>query len=434
MSGLGWWPRVSWTSFADTLKFSCFALFLILLVRPGDVPDPFALGPSLSLTALCLVTAALVWLPDLLAGRWPSTAIDRVLAIYLVIVALTSINTINAHAIMIAVLQLLGNVGVFYATIVLARKIPRSSEGILLLLVASIALIELMALAYHAEQGLQTRPVVYPVPEGWSGYPELGMLAVVQFGLLVAALQTIGGAPMFLVTAGLIIINLVELVFLYFRSSWPTVGLVVFAAACLMAWRSQLTRLLGTVAVVTVAGTVLFLANPTFRYLTASMISLDTAAKWSGSGYVPDPSIATNDMRIQIWRRTLTMISDHPARGVGLGNFQEVFEARYNPELNADGRRGVHAHNLWLHQIAELGLLGGAVYVVLWVRILAICWRSARERPTFLSLGLLLSIVGILGSNLTTNMFFLTGGASGRLQSLTWMLFGLAAAAPQRGD
>ncbi len=39
---------------------------------------------------------------------------------------------------------------------------------------------------------------------------ELGMLAVVQFGLLVGGLQTVSSAPMFLVIGSLILINLVE--------------------------------------------------------------------------------------------------------------------------------------------------------------------------------------------------------------------------------
>lgn len=414
----------------------CFLAWLVLLVRPGNVPDPFTLGLSWSLTAVCLAMVALVWLPELLAGRWPDTPVDRILAAYLVVVAvtsgvaLTSIDIVDTHATMTAVLQLLGNVGVFYATVVLARKHPRSSEGILLLLVASIALLLLMALAWHAEQGLETRPMVYPVPAGWSGYPELSMLAVVQFGLLVAGLQAASSTPMFLVAGILIVINLVELMFLYSRASWPTVGLVVLAAAGLTARRGRWARTLGIAGTVAAAGLVLFLANPTLRYLTVTMVTGGTAPAWARDGAVSN--VAPPAMRIELWRRTLRMISDHPARGVGPGNFQEVFESRYNPEINDDGRRGVHAHNLWLHQFAELGLLGGAIFVVLWVKIVALCWRSARERPAFVSFGLLLSIVAILGSNLTTNMFYLTGGASGRLQSLTWMLFGLAAAAGER--
>ncbi len=126
------------------------------------------------------------------------------------------------------------------------------------------------------------------------------------------------------------------------------------------------------------------------------------------------------------------MIADHPIRGVGPGNFYEVFQANYVTDPNEDLRRaGVHAHNLWLHQFAELGLAGGAMYVVLWIAVLTLCWRSARERPGFLSLGLFLAIVAAAGSNISTNMFFLTSGGVGRLHSLTWMLFGLTMATTQ---
>jgi O-antigen ligase len=431
--------RFPWTGTISVLKSFQLAVFLawmVLIVRPGDVPDPFAVGVSWSLTALCLVTAGIILIPELIAGRWPSTTIDRVLALYFVLavlISLASIRSLDQRAMMAATLQLLGNIGIFYATRVLVQKIPWLAQGILLLLVASIGVLLWMALAYHAGVGLHTRPVAYPVPEGWSGYPELSLLAVMQFGLLVAGLQTTRRTSMAIVAAGLIVMNLVELALLYSRASWLTIGLVALAAASVTARRRQLTRLLATVGVVAVAGLVLFLVNPTLRYLTATMVTGGAAPPaWARDGFVRD--VATPGMRIEIWQRTLRMISDHPVRGVGFGNFQEVFEGDYNAEPNRDQRRGVHAHNLWLQQFAELGVLGGAVYIVLWVRILTLCWRSAREHPDFLSVGLLLSIVAIFGSNLTTNMFFLTGGASGRLQSLTWMLFGLAAAKAMWSD
>ena len=416
-------------------QFASFVLWLLVIVRPGDLPDPFRLGISLSLTVLCLAMAAAVWLPDLAARRWPSTSLGPVLGIYIALVIITSAWALHRPptfatepgAMLHADLQLVGNIGVFYATVVLARKIPRLAEGILLLLIASIALLQLMAFAYHAGQGLQTRLTVYPVPAGWSGYPELGVLAVVQFGLLVAGLQAVSSLPMFLGIAGLIIINLIELVFLYSRSSSLTVGLILLAAACAATSRRHVGRLLGIGGVVAVVGAVLLVANPAFRYLAETTVGMKAAP-----GARIDVSVAnaaSPDMRLDIWRKTLRMIADFPATGVGLGNFQEVFEAEYNPDLNADSRRGVHAHNLWLQQFAELGVLGGVFYLVLWVTIVGICWRSARERPAFVSVGLLLSVVAILGSNVTTNVFFLTGGASGRLQSLTWMVFGLVAAA-----
>ena len=204
---------MSWTSLG--LQLAAFITWAVLVVSPAELPDPLGLGFSYSLTALCLLASAIIWAPDLLAGRWPSTAIAPVLALYLVFVAIASMSTTvtNPHNTTVAVLSIAGNVGMFYATVVIARRAPDLAHGILLLLIASIALLMAMALAHHVEMGLSTRPKVYPVPEGWGGYPELGMLAALQFGLLVAALQTTASKPMFLVTAILIVINLVELTF-----------------------------------------------------------------------------------------------------------------------------------------------------------------------------------------------------------------------------
>jgi O-antigen ligase len=145
-------------------------------------------------------------------------------------------------------------------------------------------------------------------------------------------------------------------------------------------------------------------------------------------------AVATPEMRIHIWTRTLVMIRDAPVLGVGLGNFREVFESKYNPEVGGDGTRGVHAHNLWLQQFAELGVAGGIAYAVLWFHVAWIGWRQVRRRPGFVPLAPLLSLTALAVSNLTTNMFYLTGGASGRLQSLTWVLFGLVAGSASLTD
>ena len=420
-----------------SLQRAAFFAWLLLVVSPVELPDPLGLGLSFSLTALCLLASAIIWGPDLLAGHWPSTAIDPVLALYLVFVVISSTtvnnpvtNPLNTW---VAVLSLAGNVGMFYATVVLARKAPDIAHGILLLLIASIAMLMTMALAYHAEMGLSTRPKVYPVPEGWGGYPELGTLAALQFGLLVAALQITGSKAMFLVTAILIVVNLVELTLLYSRGAWLAVGVVMLAAVGVMARRGQWARTAGIAGIVAVAGLVLFLSNPTLRYLTMTTVTGGTPPAWASDGAVGE--VAPPDSRIQIWERSVQMIFDHPMRGVGPGDFEEVFQANYVSDPNEDLRRaGVHAHNLWLHQFAELGLAGGAVYVALWVAVLGLGWRSARAQPGFLSLGLFLAIVAAAGSNLSTNMFFLTNGGVGRLHSLTWMLFGLAMATSRRSS
>jgi O-antigen ligase len=133
-------------------------------------------------------------------------------------------------------------------------------------------------------------------------------------------------------------------------------------------------------------------------------------------------------MRMRIYQRTLGLIAAHPLTGTGPGNYQRVFEAAYPPDISAEGRSGAHAHNLWLHQYAELGLAGGSAYVLLWVWILWLAWRRARAAPNFQSVSLLLALAAMVGSNLTTHMFYQTGLAAGRLHTLLWILVGLVAA------
>src|SRR5207244_2135617 len=134
-------------------------------------------------------------------------------------------------------------------------------------------------------------------------------------------------------------------------------------------------------------------------------------------------NLAEPSSRLAIWSKTLTMIGDSPWYGTGLGNFRRVFETEYNPDLNNDARRGVHAHNLWLQETAELGVIGGVSYAVLWGAIVWRAWRLARRRPTFVTVGLFLAIAGTTVTNLADTVPEMQGGL--RIYTLTWVLFGL---------
>src|SRR4030095_10253256 len=79
----------------------------------------------------------------------------------------------------------------------------------------------------------------------------------------------------------------------------------------------------------------------------------------------------------------------------------------------------------WLHQTAELGLAGGAAYLCLWVGVLVVAWR--RSRFSSIDQALFYIVVAVAVRSLGDNMFFITGGAPARLQTLTWLCFGLIA-------
>ncbi len=95
--------------------------------------------------------------------------------------------------------------------------------------------------------------------------------------------------------------------------------------------------------------------------------------------------------RLAHWQAALEMIRAHPWLGVGWGNYV----ARY-PDfslINWPFHLG-HAHNIYLHTWAEMGLLGLAAYLALWATVIALTVRTIRQ-TSGLQRGLALGLLGV---------------------------------------
>jgi O-antigen ligase len=290
---------------------------------------------------------------------------------------------------------------------------------VLFVVAAEVAVLQIEALGYHAGLGLMSRPKEYPIPQGWSGYPELGAVAVLEVAVLLAAFVATSGIGSQIASGVLLLFTLGETVLLYSRTAWVAAGVVVllgFAVAVRLHRSRRAWSLLAATAVLAAA---LVAGNPALRFLGANVLGRTATA-----AIVPE--VAAPASRLHLWRETLEMIRDSPLSGVGLGNFRLVFESEYNPEVNSDGRRGVHAHNLWLHMTAELGIIGGLCVVALWVAVLRHAWRCVHAHAGFTTVAVFLALAGATVSNLTDAVPF--GVAGARIQLLTWILFGLCAA------
>jgi len=84
--------------------------------------------------------------------------------------------------------------------------------------------------------------------------------------------------------------------------------------------------------------------------------------------------------RLDVWRETFRMITDHPIVGIGLGTYDDVAYSRYrtvgDPHFFCNGW---HAHNVFLHVLAETGTIGFLAWCYLWytiVRYLVRRWRQ----------------------------------------------------------
>jgi len=102
--------------------------------------------------------------------------------------------------------------------------------------------------------------------------------------------------------------------------------------------------------------------------------------------YATDPDMARVEItdanfavleRVAHWRAAWGMFSDHPWLGVGIGNYAVAYPAyalpRWSDPLG-------HAHNIYLHFLAETGLLGLVTYLLFWIMAMAQAWKAKCRR------------------------------------------------------
>jgi O-antigen ligase len=83
--------------------------------------------------------------------------------------------------------------------------------------------------------------------------------------------------------------------------------------------------------------------------------------------------------RMAHWQAAWAMFLDHPLTGVGAGNFSVHFPD-YSPHPLFRIARG-HAHNYYLHILAELGIPGLLAYLAIFALALLLAVRVWRTRP-----------------------------------------------------
>lgn len=125
-----------------------------------------------------------------------------------------------------------------------------------------------------------------------------------------------------------------------------------------------------------------------------SLESLSENTSWAG--------------RVEIWKRSLRVIQDHPLTGIGFDTLFPVIHARYPTFLLAPGSDATHAHNIFLQVALNLGLPGLAAFLwllIAWGRML---WQVRRDAGSpasrAMATGLACGLLGQLVFGLTDAM------------------------------
>lgn len=90
-------------------------------------------------------------------------------------------------------------------------------------------------------------------------------------------------------------------------------------------------------------------------------------------GFHPD---SPHQARWALWDAAWRMFRDHPWTGAGPGGYKVLFPSYHSVPLDGETNWG-SAHNLYLHQLAERGVLGAAALAFLLAALVRGAWRSA---------------------------------------------------------
>jgi O-antigen ligase len=114
----------------------------------------------------------------------------------------------------------------------------------------------------------------------------------------------------------------------------------------------------------------------------------------------PNRNTSSHRARFVLWDVAIRIAKDRPLAGVGPGNYRASFE-RYHPEkLDSEGTWG-NAHNLYLHHLAERGVLGLLAALGVLAALLLVSCRVEFARRDAWSLWAVTATAAFLVMNLT---------------------------------
>lgn len=169
-------------------------------------------------------------------------------------------------------------------------------------------------------------------PNILAGY--LDICICLAFGLLVYA-----GTKIKRIVLGIFILALVVcLSMTYARGALLVMAVILAGYGVLRDWR-VLVACLGI-------GTLLLALDPVlYERLLSVFTKVDTST----------------EMRLAFWESTLQMIQDHPFMGIGWGAYYLVYPS-YDFYMQGANILIVHAHNMYLNYMAEIGIPGAAAF------------------------------------------------------------------------
>lgn len=361
---------------------SCAAV-LFCLVLPVSIG---AMNCAAALLSAALLAA--VFSGEKSDWREGPTPAAQALAAYCAVAMITSALGVDPHNSVRVLYKDFHKFWILALLLLTLKKMPaRAALGALaggFLLIATVGLYQSAALR-EGSTWIRAHAFVHPVTYG-------EQMALAWLGILCLLLKPPQPLPLSLRRSLLAFLTLISAAFVLNQTRGAFLGLAAGFAAIGLA-EPRCRRWFRWFLAAAFALAVLWELLPTGR----SLITMVRNYGWS-----PTQNEQLN--RLVFWKTAWRMFLDHPWTGVGPGNYRIVFD-RYFSGLVGKQHVWGSAHNLYLHQLAERGLLGFAALMGVLGTLTQRAWKRARLNPSALNLWAWGAVAAFLAMNLTEVSF-----------------------------
>ncbi len=124
---------------------------------------------------------------------------------------------------------------------------------------------------------------------------------------------------------------------------------------------------------------------------------------------IMNPTDTSSTLRLALWESTVAMIADNPWLGIGWGAYWLVYP-EYDFFVLDAGTKIFHAHNMYLHIAAEIGIPGLIAFLVILVghayKAFRLVQKAAERWTRGLMLGVFAALLAIAVSGFTDYVLF----------------------------
>ena len=349
-----------------------------------STPVPFLAWPWLHLVLLGIGAACIVagggvksWrLPHL---RFLVKPLAALLAVFLLSTATSQVHSLSAIA-FVAVVGIAGAAWIF-AAIVEDERVHRAIWPVLAI---ALLLLAVRVILWRRDEGLNV--VAFQViNNAWLGKLQLAWVFNLLAPLLLARAMSEPRKPLAALYGSVWALTGVATYLLFSR-----MGSIVFAMTTFGVWILNPTQwrkvLLILIVGAIIGGGLAARSDRMTRYVVSTILEPER-----------NPGV---ELRLNAWRDAIHLFRSRPLTGTGLGTYDEV---TYRLETTtADPyfrRQGWHAHNVYLHLLAETGVLGLIAWCYFWYAIVAHLlgvWRRAGAHDRLAVAGALWAVLAFL--------------------------------------